>query len=287
MDVSARQVVVGLGSNLGARAAYLSAAVALLDAHPEVVVEARSSVVATPAMTQPQPDFLNAAVRLRTTLAPEALLDLLLDTERTLGRVRHERWGTRTIDLDLLWITGEPVHTTRLEVPHPGLLERSFALVPLLEVLPPDDARGPELRAHAALLAVPRRVGALGDVPAISITHDTNSGLLLELREASDDADATARLLQALLDQLGEDALFDVRARSLGPLSTPLQTLAKRAVDERVARVLVSPEGQVLGLGSRLIRDPRSAMFVLSTLTLYDSSADARRLRVRRTGAPG
>ena len=79
-----RRVIVGLGSNLGDRAASLTRAVARLAAHPAISIEARSSVVATAALTEPgaaaQPEFLNAAVRLRTTLAPEALLDVLLDT---------------------------------------------------------------------------------------------------------------------------------------------------------------------------------------------------------------
>jgi 2-amino-4-hydroxy-6-hydroxymethyldihydropteridine diphosphokinase len=165
--MSSRQVVVGLGSNLGDRAGYLAGALARLEAHPEIRVEARSSVVETPALTQPQPDFLNAAVRLRTTLPPEALLDVLLGIEHALGRERRERWGARTIDLDVLWIAGETVQTDRLTVPHPGLTERSFALFPLLEVLAPADPGGPPLRARAALLSVPRRVGALVSAPAI------------------------------------------------------------------------------------------------------------------------
>jgi 2-amino-4-hydroxy-6-hydroxymethyldihydropteridine diphosphokinase len=160
-----RQVIVGLGSNLGDRAESLASAVAQLAAHPQIVIEARSSVVATAALTEPgaapQPDFLNAAVRLHTTLAAEALLDVLLEVERSLGRVRNERWGARTIDLDVLWINGETLHTARLHVPHPGLSTRSFALFPLLEVLDPDDPGGPELRAQSLLLEPPRRVGAL------------------------------------------------------------------------------------------------------------------------------
>jgi len=161
--MSTRQVVVGLGSNLGDRAAYLAAAVARLEANPDIVVEARSSVVATPALTQPQPDFLNAAVRLRTTLEPEALLDALLGIEHALGRERRERWGARTIDLDVLWIRGETLRTPRLEVPHPGLLVRAFALYPLVEVLDPEDPGAVALRARAAELSAPPRVGTLSE----------------------------------------------------------------------------------------------------------------------------
>jgi 2-amino-4-hydroxy-6-hydroxymethyldihydropteridine diphosphokinase len=89
----------------------------------------------------PQPEYLNAAVLLAFDGAPLELLDALLAIEARLGRVRAERWGPRTIDLDLLWIDGVAVEDARLEVPHPRLRERAFALVPLLEVAP--EARDP------------------------------------------------------------------------------------------------------------------------------------------------
>ena len=101
-------------------------------------------------------------MRLQTTLEPEALLEVLLGIEHALGRERRERWGARTIDLDVLWIRGETVQTPRLEVPHPGLLVRAFALHPLLEVLDPEDPGAADLRARAAELSEPPRVGTLG-----------------------------------------------------------------------------------------------------------------------------
>jgi 2-amino-4-hydroxy-6-hydroxymethyldihydropteridine diphosphokinase len=129
------RAVVGLGSNVGDRAAHLRAAVVAIGRI--AVLEARSGVYETaPVGGPPQGDFLNAAVRVSTTLSPLALLDELLRIERALGRVRRERWGPRVIDLDVLWIEGTVVDDPRLVVPHPRLRERAFALVPLLEVAP-------------------------------------------------------------------------------------------------------------------------------------------------------
>ncbi|MGH7438284.1 MAG: 2-amino-4-hydroxy-6-hydroxymethyldihydropteridine diphosphokinase [Polyangiaceae bacterium] len=127
--------VVGLGANLGDRLAALRAA---LEGLARVAtVEKVSSVYATaPVGGPPQPDYLNAAVLVETELRPRELLHALLAIESTLGRVRRERNGPRVIDLDVLWIEGVVVKSEELEVPHPRLAERAFALVPMLEVAP-------------------------------------------------------------------------------------------------------------------------------------------------------
>lgn len=145
---------IGLGANLGDRAATLESAVARLAEIPGVIVERTSPIYETAPVGPPQPSYLNAAVRVRTTLAPEALLDVLLAIEAAHGRVRRERWGPRTLDLDIL-VLGDPTtlelrpwSSPRLTVPHPHLLERAFALGPLLDVFPELEATwGPTLRA--------------------------------------------------------------------------------------------------------------------------------------------
>ncbi len=134
-----RRVVIGLGSNVGDRRANLDAAVALLRAQPAITVLRRSPVYETaPAGGPPQDDYLNAALLVVTSRDARDILDRLLDAERRLGRVRaeEERWGPRTIDLDILWIEGEAVAEPGLEVPHPRLAERPFAVRPLLDVAP-------------------------------------------------------------------------------------------------------------------------------------------------------
>jgi 2-amino-4-hydroxy-6-hydroxymethyldihydropteridine diphosphokinase len=99
-------------------------------------VKRASRVYATAPVGPPQPDFLNAAVLCAYEGTPESLLDALLAIEVRLGRVRGERWGPRTIDLDVLWIDGLVYASDRLVVPHPHLHERAFAMIPLLEVAP-------------------------------------------------------------------------------------------------------------------------------------------------------
>jgi 2-amino-4-hydroxy-6-hydroxymethyldihydropteridine diphosphokinase len=129
---------VGLGANLGPREATILRAVDLLAAQPGIELLELSSLVETePVGVTGQPEFVNGAVSLETTLPPRELLDALLRIERELGRVRSgERWEPRTIDLDLLLYGDEVVDEPGLTVPHPRLHERAFALEPLAEIEP-------------------------------------------------------------------------------------------------------------------------------------------------------
>jgi 2-amino-4-hydroxy-6-hydroxymethyldihydropteridine diphosphokinase len=128
---------VGLGANLGDRERTLQRAVELLGDADGVAVLAVSELRETePVGLVDQPRFLNGAVAGETTLSPRALLDLLLEIERSLGRVRHERWGPRVVDLDLLVYGDVTVDEPGLHVPHPRLHERRFALEPLAELDP-------------------------------------------------------------------------------------------------------------------------------------------------------
>jgi len=123
---------VGVGANLGDREATIRAA---LDSLPGVagVSQLRET---DPVGVVDQPRFLNGAVVLETELTPRELLDMLLAIERELGRERRERWGPRTIDLDLLLYGDETIDEPGLTVPHPRLHERRFALEPLLDLDP-------------------------------------------------------------------------------------------------------------------------------------------------------
>lgn len=132
-----RRVVIGLGSNLGDRAATIHEAVERLRADDELHVLELSPLYETAPVGGPsQGDFLNAALLVLTALDARLLLERLLGVEASLGRVRREKNGPRTIDLDLLWIEGECVDDDTLTVPHPRLAERAFALRPLLDVAP-------------------------------------------------------------------------------------------------------------------------------------------------------
>lgn len=127
--------ILGLGSNLGSREDFLRAAIERIASTESCRVERVSYVYDTEPLGPPQPRYLNAAVRVVTTLSPAQLLERMQHIERSLGRERHERWAARTIDIDILWMD-QPCRSPEIEVPHPRLMERSFALAPLLDVAP-------------------------------------------------------------------------------------------------------------------------------------------------------
>jgi 2-amino-4-hydroxy-6-hydroxymethyldihydropteridine diphosphokinase len=160
-----RAAYLGLGSNVGDRAANLRAALDGLAARGGQV-EAVSSTYETEPVGEitDQPDFLNAAARVRTVLEPEGLLDVCKAIEVERGRrLDAPRHSPRPVDVDLLLIEGVELATERLTLPHPSILERRFVLVPLLE-LDPDLALPDGTRLADALAALPpgQRVSRAG-----------------------------------------------------------------------------------------------------------------------------
>jgi 2-amino-4-hydroxy-6-hydroxymethyldihydropteridine diphosphokinase len=128
---------VGIGSNLGDREAHVRRALELLAAEQGIDVVGVSELRETePVGPVEQGPFVNGAVRLATELSPRQLLERLLAIEQRLGRVRKERFGPRTIDLDLLVYGDEMIDEPGLIVPHPRLHERRFALEPLADLAP-------------------------------------------------------------------------------------------------------------------------------------------------------
>lgn len=128
---------VALGSNLGHPRQQVLEAMDTLARLPDTRVLRRSSLYRTPPWgVLEQPAFVNAAVQLDTALAPHALLDALLSIEQQAGRVRAERNGPRTLDLDLLHVDGVQLDDARLALPHPRMAERAFVLLPLHDLAP-------------------------------------------------------------------------------------------------------------------------------------------------------
>jgi 2-amino-4-hydroxy-6-hydroxymethyldihydropteridine diphosphokinase len=125
---------LALGANLGDRLASLQRAADLLGARRGIAVLRSSRLFETAPVGPPQPDFLNAVVEVDTSLTPRDLLEAAMAVERELGRERHERWGPRTIDVDLLTFDDVEVDEPGLRIPHPRMHERAFVLVPLGEL---------------------------------------------------------------------------------------------------------------------------------------------------------
>ncbi|MGV7114566.1 2-amino-4-hydroxy-6-hydroxymethyldihydropteridine diphosphokinase [Paenibacillus kyungheensis] len=133
------EAYIALGANLGDREQTLTEAIQMLNDHSDIEIVHCSGLYETaPVGYIDQPSFLNMVLMLRTTLEPESLLMSMLDVENKLGRVRDIRWGPRTVDLDLLWMDNQQLHTERLELPHPRMNERAFVLVPLAELISSD-----------------------------------------------------------------------------------------------------------------------------------------------------
>jgi len=160
--VTGSRAVVALGSNLGNRLAHLQAAVDLLAGRQGITVEAVSPVYETePVGGPPQPAYLNAVALLAVRMEPAELLRELLSVETGRGRVRGERWGPRTLDLDLVALPPYAGTYGRVRLPHPRAHERSFVLRPWLDVEPtaslPDHGTVADLQAALRTDGVRRR----------------------------------------------------------------------------------------------------------------------------------
>jgi 2-amino-4-hydroxy-6-hydroxymethyldihydropteridine diphosphokinase len=128
---------LGLGGNIGDPLASMSEALRRLDADPACAVTGVSRLYRTPPWGKTdQAWFFNAAAAVETTLSPHALLDLCLGLERAMKRVRLERWGPRTLDIDILAFDALTLADDRLTLPHPRMAERAFVLMPLADIAP-------------------------------------------------------------------------------------------------------------------------------------------------------
>ena len=127
--------IIALGSNLGDRRKYLEDAMNLLQQRGIKIVK-RSFIHETKSVGNiDQPDFLNMVIEVFTCLEPEELLRVCLGVENDLGRVREKKWGSRTIDIDVLLYQDKKIDTEFLQIPHPRMHERKFVLEPLAEIL--------------------------------------------------------------------------------------------------------------------------------------------------------
>jgi 2-amino-4-hydroxy-6-hydroxymethyldihydropteridine diphosphokinase len=127
---------IALGSNLGDSLKILENSLILLNKQPNITVNTHSSWYQTKPVGPPQPDYLNGCALLTVSLSPHELMNSLLKIEQQFHRIRREKWGPRTLDLDLLLYGDLVLETPDLIIPHPRMNERAFVLVPLAEIAP-------------------------------------------------------------------------------------------------------------------------------------------------------
>jgi 2-amino-4-hydroxy-6-hydroxymethyldihydropteridine diphosphokinase len=138
-----RKAWIGLGGNIGDVPDTMNKAISALKSHEAIRLQAVSSLFATePWGVSDQPVFNNACIEILTELSPQALLKACLATEAGLKRERQNRWGPRTIDLDILAMDGVEIDIEGLTIPHSRLSERAFALAPMAELAPQFDVGG-------------------------------------------------------------------------------------------------------------------------------------------------
>ncbi len=153
-----RPAYVAIGSNLQDPPRQVRRAMEHLSRREGLRVELRSRLYrSSPMGPQDQPDFVNAAVGVLTMLTPRELLETLLSIEKMMGRDRRERWGPRLIDLDLIWLVGDPVDEAGLRLPHPGVSERNFVLYPLADIAP-----SLRIPGHGRVAELAGRIGDAG-----------------------------------------------------------------------------------------------------------------------------
>jgi len=128
---------IGLGANLGDREDNINRALHMLNEADGIKISAVSPMYETaPWGKEDQPSFFNLAAQIETTLEPKQLLEVCMDIEKKLGRVRSEKWGARIIDVDILVMDGIETDSDELVLPHQYITERAFVLVPLFDIAP-------------------------------------------------------------------------------------------------------------------------------------------------------
>lgn len=135
--MSQHSVYLGLGANIEQPEQQLERALRVLEEHEHITLEQYSHLyISAPVGPQDQPDFINAAAHINTSLSPQQLLAELKHIEHTFGRIKHRHWGERCIDLDILLYDKRVLDTEELTIPHREMHKRAFVLIPLLEIAP-------------------------------------------------------------------------------------------------------------------------------------------------------
>lgn len=295
-----RDVVLGLGANLGGRRSLLRAGAAMLGHRLEDAARRTSPVWETAPLGPPQPAYFNAAVSVRTDRSLDAVLDTALAVEAALGRERRVRWGARTLDVDVLWHDGAALEREGLRVPHAALTGRSFALAPLLALHP--DARGEAGESLSDCPAAQRPPGAViaGSLDegftTIVLSHTADEGFEVIAEDRADLLAAAAEALGAVIvdpasvrptDVLSlrlDAADLDDEARLVSFLSECLYAFdGERFAPHRVAVLRDDDEVQAVVLGEALDESRHRVRTAVKAVTWHELHVgpDPRGLRAR------
>lgn len=136
LEIYMNRAILLIGGNLGDRTGNLQKAVQLIAETAGEVLQTSALYQTAPWGAVDQPDYLNQGIEIRTSLDALTLLHTLLEIERKIGRIRQEKWGSRVIDIDLIFFNDAVLSLPELKVPHPQMHLRQFVLVPLLEIVP-------------------------------------------------------------------------------------------------------------------------------------------------------
>jgi len=160
---------IGVGSNLGDKLANIRSSKEMLDKHIGIEVMDVSGLYRTePFGDVEQDDFLNCVFKIETVLGPQELLEALMNVEKKLKRVRTVRWGPRTLDLDILFYDKIVLKTETLTIPHPGIQDRLFVLIPVNDLIP--DYIHPVLKKSCSVLEKELRVRDASEVIKSGLT---------------------------------------------------------------------------------------------------------------------
>lgn len=254
-DPPTQQFIIGLGANLGARLASLRCACQLLALDGAVTVLQGSRVYDTEPVGPRQPRFLNAAVRIATRYSPLELLALTQRVETALGRTRHNtvRWGPRNLDLDIL-DSDTSFRCSRLEIPHPELARRPFALAPLHDLIPARaEAFGYNPRASPT--ALPDTLWPAADAPPGPTATTVQDGAAPApwTGQGLEQLDACAAALMSVSrPSLGIGHAYPHRIGSLREAAEHVLSLRQRGIAARAITLTANPDDTAVPLTVRV-----------------------------------
>lgn len=283
----ARAVVLGMGSNLGGRRSILRAAVAALTQRLGDRALRVSPLWRTAPLGPPQPHYLNGAIALETSLPLDAILGVTQEVEALFERERAAHHGPRTLDIDILWHDGPAHDEAVLTVPHRGLRERSFALAPLLALVPEArDLDGARLDAlPAAQVAPGEPIATALDAPFETRvrSHTADEGFVVQALDRADLLAAAAEALGAIivdpksvtpsraeLVEVSLDDDDDDDARLVAVLSACLHLFdAGRFAPHRVATLADGPSVRLIALGEALDEERHAIRTAVKAITWH------------------